>query len=174
MSQPRTAPRSIVVVATFVIAVATVAPALAQNGPAARPVAVKDTGMFGLTEGRVARIDAVNLGGSTPGGVRLEFFDAAGTMVAEKFMLLAPGESGDLEFMSSVVGQKGRMSLRARASILDGSTEGMATRCGRNIRVSAIVLAPENGQTLRKVRVVHRDMGVCADKGRKPATQVVR
>ena len=94
-------------------------------------------------------------------------------MLAEKFMTLAPGESGDLE-IPAIAGQKGRMSIRARASILDGSTEGSATHCGRNIRVSAVVLAPETGQTLRKVRVIHRDMGVCADKGRKPATQVVR
>ena len=71
------------------------------------------------------------------------------------------------------VGQTGRMSIRARAMVLDDSREGTATRCGRLIRVSAIIFSPDTGQTLRKVRVIHRDLGVCADKGRRAAAPVV-
>ncbi len=162
------------VAASLVITLTAATSAVAQNDFRGKPVAVKDTGMFGLTVGRVARIDAVNLGAS-PGDVTLAFFDADGNLVAEKMMTLAPGESGDLEFMGKKKGEQGgRTSIRAHASILDHSREGAATRCGRTIRTSAVVLAPETGQTLRKVRVIHRDMGVCGDKGRKAADQVKR
>lgn len=172
MRHSRTAHHALVL-AAFFVAVASVAPASAQIDPGnTNPVAAKDTGMFGLTASRVARIDAVNLGGRMPGTVNLQFFDEAGNIVGEKFITLGPGESGNLE-LTPPVGQTGRMSIRARAMVLDDSREGTATRCGRLIRVSAIIFSPDTGQTLRKVRVIHRDLGVCADKGRRAAAPVV-
>jgi hypothetical protein len=153
-------------IAGLLVALATVASLAAQDSRPSALVASKDTGMFGLTPGRVARIDAVNLSlGANPADVHLELFDAAGALLAEKFVTLAAGESSALDF-SSPAGQTGRLDIRARASILDDSNQGIATRCGRNVRVSALVLTSDTGQTLRKVRVFHRDVGVCA-KGRK-------
>src|SRR5713226_7718708 len=121
--QPRISPLA-AVVASLVIIVTAVASTLAQSDLPGRPVAVKDTGMFGLTMGRVARIDAVNLGlGDNPGDVHLEFFDAAGNMLADKTVMLGPGESSSLDFMLPVAttAQTGRADIRARASILDNS-----------------------------------------------------
>src|SRR5262245_62771544 len=108
------------------ISVTAVASVLAQNDVFGPSVAVKDTGMFGLTMGRVARIDAVNLGGR-PGDVHLELLDDAGKMLADKLLMLEPGQAGSVEFMSD---QKGRMNIRAHTSVRAHTQDSMRRKHG--------------------------------------------
>src|SRR5262249_32544048 len=113
LSQPRTSTLFVVVLSAL-ITFAAVSSASEQEDK--RPVAAKDTGMLGLTPGRIARLDVVNLGARKSGGIRLEFFDASGKVLAEDTVMLEPGQSRKLDFMFDT---GGRMEIRAHATIFD-------------------------------------------------------
>ena len=100
------------------------------------------SGMFGVAEGQVARINAVNLGGpdTRPIQIEMQFIDAMGNVVARDTETIAAGQATFFDFAAFVI-EGNRVQLRVLVGMVDPPEPD------KNLKITIEVFDADTGKT---------------------------